>query len=119
MKKVLSIFSLLFVVLMVQAQTETQSTNVKPGEYVYCELVGTGKILSKKVTVEIDFGQATKFFSDNRYKDPATGKPKVFNSMVDALNFMSEQGWELENAYPVGDAQSGYVYHWILQKKRE
>ena len=28
---------------------------------VYCELVGTGKLFSSKVNVEVDFGQETNF----------------------------------------------------------
>lgn len=86
-------------------------------KFTYCEIVGTGKLFSKKVTVEIDFGQETKFFSDNRYKDPATGKPYVFNSMVDALNFMGKNKWEFVQAYTIGDAQSGYVYHFLMKKQ--
>ena len=86
-------------------------------KFTYCELVGTGKFLSNKVTVQIDFGQVQKFFSDNRYKDPATGKPIVFNSMMDALNFMGKAGWEFVQAYTIGDAQAGYIYHFLLKKQ--
>ncbi len=86
-------------------------------QYSYCEIVGTGKILSKKVTVELDFGQASKLIQDNRYKDPATGKAVVFNSMVDALNFMGKSGWEFVQAYTIGDSQNGYVYHFMLKKQ--
>jgi len=86
-------------------------------KFSYCEIVGTQKLLSNKVTVEIDFGQSTKWLSDNRYKDPATGKPYVFNSMVDALNFMGKDQWEFVQAYTIGNAQNGYVYHFLLKKQ--
>lgn len=55
--------------------------------------------MSDKVTVEIDFGDERKFFADNRLKDPATGKPRAFNSMIDAMNYMGKQGWNFEQAY--------------------
>lgn len=97
----------------IPAKIDTTS-NVK---FVYCEIVGTSKLLSNKVTIEIDFGQATKFMADKRYKDPATGSPYVFNSMVDALNFMGKQSWDFAAAYTIGNAQNGYVYHFLLKKK--
>ena len=48
------------------------------------------------------------------------GKPMLFNSMVDAMNFMAGLGWKFEAAYvismpnPMGGAQ--HVYHWLLSK---
>ena len=85
---------------------------------VYCELLGSQGLLSKKVTVQIDFGQQTKFFSDNRLVDEK-GNVIVFNSMVDAMNYMGTMGWEFEQAYVVtlgSGAAAANVYHWLLSK---
>ena len=85
---------------------------------IYCELVGTQRLLSTKVTVEVDFGQQSKFFSDNRLVDEK-GQVVVFNSMVDAMNHMGELGWEFEQAYVVSSGSgtsSSNVYHWLLSK---
>lgn len=85
---------------------------------IYCELLGTQGFLSKKVTVEVDFGQQSKFFSDNRLVDEK-GQVIVFNSMVDAMNYMGTLGWEFEQAYVVtlgSGASSSNVYHWLLSK---
>ena len=85
---------------------------------VYCELLGTQKFLSTKVTVSVDFGQARKFFGDNRMVD-ADGKVQEFNSMVDAMNYMGTLGWEFEQAYVVtvgSGAGASNVYHWLLSK---
>ena len=85
---------------------------------IYCELVGTQRLLSTKVTVEVDFGQQSKFFSDNRLVDEK-GQVVVFNSMVDAMNHMGELGWEFEQAYVVtsgSGTSSSNVYHWLLSK---
>lgn len=85
---------------------------------VYCELLGTQGLLSKKVTVQVDFGQQTKFFSDNRLVDEK-GNVIVFNSMVDAMNYMGTMGWEFEQAYVVtlgSGATASNVYHWLLSK---
>ncbi len=85
---------------------------------IYCELVGTQRLLSTKVTVEVDFGQQSKFFADNRLVDEK-GQVVVFNSMVDAMNYMGELGWEFEQAYVVtfgSGSSSSSVYHWLLSK---
>ncbi len=85
---------------------------------VYCELLGTQKLLSTKVTVQVDFGQQTKLFSDNRLVDEK-GNVIAFNSMVDAMNYMGTLGWEFEQAYVVtigGGGSASNVYHWLLSK---
>ena len=85
---------------------------------IYCELVGTQRLLSTKVTVEVDFGQQSKFFADNRLVDEK-GQVIIFNSMIDALNYMGALGWEFEQAYVVtigSGASSSNVYHWLLSK---
>jgi len=114
MKKLLIALTLFMFCFLVKGQDiDTTSNSAK---YIYCEIVGTAKLFSKKVTIVIDFGEASKLFADNRYKDETTGKPFVFNSMIDALNFMGKNGWEFAQAYTIGDAQNGYVYHFLLQR---
>ena len=88
------------------------------GRKVYCELLGTQKFMSTKVTISVDFGQERKFFGDNRMVDE-NGNVQVFNSMVDAMNYMGSLGWEFEQAYVVtvgGGAGASNVYHWLLSK---
>jgi hypothetical protein len=44
--------------------------------------------------IKLDFGNSTD--APLEYlKDPATGKPLAFNSIVDALNYLGKKGWEL------------------------
>ena len=103
---------LLFFILFVTSTLIFAQETVK---YDYCEIVGTSRLLSNKVTVQIDFGQKTKFFSDKRFKDES-GKSIVFNSMIDAMNFMGNQGWDFVQAYAITD-ESSLVYHYVLKKK--
>lgn len=84
-------------------------------KYIYCELVGTGKLFSTKVTVEIDYGQATSFWKNDKRMVDESGKPIKFNSMVDAMNYMGNEGWEFEQAYVV-TMNNQNVYHWLLKK---
>ncbi|MBL7732913.1 MAG: hypothetical protein JNM88_17200, partial [Chitinophagaceae bacterium] len=53
----------------------------------YCEIVATAKMLSNKVTIEVDYGEERSFWKNNRLKDE-DGKIKKFNTVIDALNYM-------------------------------
>lgn len=84
-------------------------------KYIYAEIVGTSKFLSKKVMIEIDYGQATSFWESNRVKN-SDGSNKDFNSMVDAMNYMGALGWQFQQAYVVTTSQQN-VYHWLMRKE--
>lgn len=82
----------------------------------YCRMVATGRLLSNKVTIDIDFGEERKFFAgDTRLKDEATGKLRKFNSITDAMNYLGSQGWVLVNAFPILEG-SANVYHFYFKK---
>lgn len=87
-----------------------KSENVK-----YVELLGTGKFLSTKLVVSVDYGQPKKLFKSQMIKD-LSGETQDFNSMIDALNFMELNGWEFVNNYTVTVGQQS-VYHYLLRKK--
>lgn len=94
-----------------------QTTSSTSTKFVYCELVGTQRLLSTKVTVSVDYGEEKSYFQDTRMKDEQTGKVQAFNSMVDALNYMGNDGWEFVQAYVVTSGQSN-VYRWLLKKDK-
>ncbi len=53
------------------------------------------------------------------FKRQSIAGPKgqiTFNSMVDALNFMHDNGWEYVNNYAVSVGNSS-VYKYLLKKK--
>ncbi|RCH56035.1 hypothetical protein DJ568_04615 [Mucilaginibacter hurinus] len=118
MKKLLLIV-LLTIPVYCFAQTEAAAQ--KPAEQ-YCMIISTPKLFSKKVTIEVDFGQPTKFFSDTRLKDEA-GKVVSFNSTIDALNYMAGQGWIFVNAYAVATqsttgntTQTNNILHYMMRR---
>ena len=122
MKKYIFVIVLSFVCMAVFAQenvdqsiqAENRSQLIEQKQFIYCELLGRGKLLSSKVTVDIDFGQPVSFWvPDRRYRDE-NGKPINFNSMVDAMNFMGSLGWEFVQAYVVTESNQN-VYHWLLK----
>lgn len=112
--KTILITCLLSIPLLSIGQSEPDSSTVK---YQYCELVGVAKFLSYKVTVQVDFGDRQSMFDDQRIKDEQ-GKAASFNSMVDAMNYMGDEGWEFVQAYTVS-AGNQNVYHWLLKRKKE
>lgn len=106
--------ALLLVTLSANAQDTTRIEQ-------YCRMVATGRLLSNKVTIDVEFGEERKLFSgDQRLRDETTGKLRKFNSVTDAMNFLGAQGWSLVNAFPMADGTNN-VYHFYFKKlfKRE
>ncbi|MBC8548977.1 MAG: hypothetical protein H8D23_04940 [Candidatus Brocadiales bacterium] len=102
--------------------TYSQTVNdvpIKDIDVEYIQIVGTSKFMSHKVTIEIDFGQENKYFKtqDTQVKDE-DGKLTKFNSMIDALNFMSKNGYEFVDAYTITISNQN-VYHYLMKKKKE
>ena len=89
---------------------------------VYCEIVSFSRnLFSNKTTVEFDFGQAASFWSNDRQIVDENGRAITFNSVLDAVNYISNRGWVFEQMYIVqsiskGDSNSP-AYHWIMSKE--
>ena len=109
MKKII----LIFLISLSSLSLFSQEVETKR---VYCELVGTSTLMGKVVVV-IDMGENSGFWNLNTsYIVDEKGKPKKFNSMVDAMNYMGENGWNFEQAYVVGSTTYN-TYHWLLSQK--
>lgn len=115
-------FFLLALIAAATISTNAQTVNdipIKDIDVEYVQIVGTSKFLSTKLTIQIDFGQRTKFFSSGKetiVKDE-DGKVMDFNSMIDALNFMSKNGFEFVNAYAISVSNQN-VYHYLLRNRK-
>ena len=81
----------------------------------YCQILASSRLLSNKVTIDIDFGEVKSFWRDNRLKT-YDGKLKKFNTVIDALNYMGKEGWIFINAYPV-TIGTGVIYHFAFKKE--
>lgn len=92
---------------------------------VYAQLSCEGQLFSTKVKVSIDFGQSTSWLtsmSESRLVD-RNGKEIKFNSMIDALNYLTQFGWRFAQAYVVPNGSGGRdnvsiggTTYWILYK---
>ena len=116
--------SMLMITSLCYSQPEYEITNLLKDStsttLKYCQIVGTSKGLgiSGKLMINIDFGQEEKILStrkDYYLFDEKTGKPKEFNSMIDALNFMVDHGWEFVYPYAITMGNQN-VYHYILRR---
>jgi len=91
-------------------------TPIKDIDVEYVQIVGTSKLMSSQLTIQLDFGQRNKYFD---FKDTQVydkdGSRLDFNSMVDALNFMSENGYDFVSAYTITMGNQN-VYHYLLRK---
>src|SRR5690625_2777076 len=117
MKNLITI-ALLYLSFSINGQT-VNDIPIKDIDTEYIQIIGTSRALSDKVNIEIDFGQDTKFFGSNKrkkikYKD---GKKIKFNSMVDALNFMSQNGFSFVQAYAFSEEKQN-VHHYLMRKQK-
>lgn len=118
MKRFFLLTALIFAFSFVDAQT-VNDIPVKDIDVEYIQIVGSSMGFSKKVVIEVDFGQESKFFSSKAeasIKDE-NGKMMKFNSMIDALNFFSENSFEFIQAYAFS-VGSQTVYHYLLRKRK-
>jgi len=67
--------------------------------------------------VNIDFGQQTDFWGSDKELLDETGRPIIFNNILDALNYMGERGWELVQEYfDISYKTDNPTHHWVLCK---
>ena len=89
----------------------------------FCEIKGTNKTLSAGLKIVFDFGESPVYSiwsglkSQQKMVDE-NGKEIDFNSMVDAANYMSEKGWNFQQAY-TSFYEGNVIHHWIFYKEAD
>ncbi len=89
---------------------------------VYCEIVEHSIAFSKEKKITIDFGQKREKAIRQQLLVDENGENLIFNSKIDALNYMDKLGWEFLQAYTVvsgSDGDSRSYIHWLLYKDVE
>lgn len=114
-------FSLLFAFgsLFLNAQT-INDIPIKDIDVEYIQITGKSVPLTTKQDISIDFGQRSKYFrpKTNMIKDE-NGKTIDFNSMIDALNYMSNFGFELVSSHGLFNQNlNDRINYFILRKKK-
>jgi len=95
--------------IAVRAQADTSSVEQ------YCQLMAAQRLLSNKVTIDIDFGDEKSYWKDDRLTT-GDGKLKKFNTIVDAMNYMGQAGWIFISVYPV-HIGSAEIFHFAFKKR--
>lgn len=98
------------------AQVSVEGVDINALGIKYCEIKGySASTTNQRVSIVVDYGQDFKAFKPQVIRGE-DGKPVVFNTMIDALNFMEKNGWEYINSHAVAGAG---VYNYLLKRKEE
>jgi hypothetical protein len=108
MKKLILILALAVLPFLASAQTGSAKTQTREE---YCLLTASKKLLSKKVGVGLTFKQqaaeADKLLAAEAHKI-------TFATVVDALNYMADHGWQLVTAY--ADTTDPTTNYYIMRR---
>ncbi|GEM_PF-860917 len=85
----------------------------------YCEIEVEWVFGSPLCHIRVDYGQLPHrglINSVDKLRDPVSRRPLEFNSPIDALNYMNDEGWELVQAYSRDSCDTRYVMRRSLIK---
>ena len=130
MKKILLFVTILTGLIFYTNSTFSQSQNANQTKILidgndinsadsinFIQLMFTQKFLSFKVRCVVDCGREIQFGSDTRVQN-SNGTKKDFNTVIDGLNFFTNNGWDFVTTYPVSTGQGGSVYHFLLKRHK-
>ena len=106
------LFILLFFIITTIIFSQDFDLKDIPKDIEYCEIIGTAFAQGLAPIITIDFGQ--KWIAKKAIK--RDGKVFSFNSMIDALNWMAQNGWEYVGGYVL--LGTPVQYHYILKRKK-
>ena len=114
-QKITLVTLLLFITTLSYCQT-VNTVPLKEIKNEYVQITGR-HAFAKRFTIELDFGQDIKLLkSGNSEVKDENGKSVELSSMIDALNFMSKNGYEFVQAYT--STLDGLSFHYLMRKKQ-
>lgn len=116
MKKILPFLTALLLLFTFTAQAQSN-------KYVYCEVKPIGKFFKEGCTLRVNYGQIRSIhFPKKAQICDKDGTVLIFNSRIDALNWLSENGWEfcsstisVSGSGSNGDTSVSSSETWILK----
>lgn len=82
----------------------------------YASIIVNSSLFGKKISIDLNLGQKLASFHSYAIIDE-NGKDMKFNNVIDALNYLGNNGWILQQVYTTrwapDDTES---CHWILYK---
>jgi hypothetical protein len=83
---------------------------------VFCDLVSTKKFLGRAHSITINYGNRDSLWLDQKIQTLTISELKKYNSIIDALNYMGNEGWKTISSYSTS-YNSYIVEHYILKKE--
>ena len=83
---------------------------------MFCDLISTKKFLGTKETININYGTRDSLWQDDKIYTLIASDLKKYNSIIDALNYMGNEGWKTISSYSTSH-NSYIVEHFILKKE--
>lgn len=117
MKKALFLTLILSCLISSAPRSQTIPATVTDTSFVYCEIIGTRFVSIEKLKIRVDYGVEAGTMPDSKTKDHPTEKRQKFTSMVEAMNYLSADGWQFVQAYTEAYGEWSFI-HWILRKKK-
>lgn len=108
----IAVLTALFLSLSVSLRAEGKT-------FVYAKIhfESAGGMLSDECNMVLDLGCRMKSTIGENYLLNDKGKPMVFNSNVDGLNYMGRDGWELVNVFAAVDDGSSKPTCYFMKKE--
>ena len=120
-RKITSIIFASFFMLLNNVNAQhvlVNDTDINELPIKFCELRVTAAVLSlTKVKVYVDYGQKWSFKRQNIMTDDK--KVVRFNSSVDALNFMNDNGWDYIEQTVQNNGDGNITYKYLMKRKQE
>lgn len=83
---------------------------------VFCDLISKKKFLGTEETIMINYGTRDSLWIDEKIYTLISKDIKKYNSIIDALNYMGNEGWKTINTYSTSQ-NSHTIEHYILKKE--
>jgi len=90
----------------------TELTTENTGRYM--NVCPTQSPFSSNIKLLVDYGQIKKPFYREELTD-SNGVPVLFNTAINALNFLDENGWEVHHVFTTNEDNSTVIY--LLKRK--
>ena len=118
MAKIIVTIALLICAIFSEAQT-VNKVPIKDIDGEYVEIFVNEMFFSTKLALYIDFGQYSKSIGVESFVRDATGEILEFNSIIDALNFMSKNGFEVVTVYMVTEYTVNKCHYLLRNTKNK
>ena len=83
---------------------------------VFCDLISRKKFLGTDERISINYGNRDSLWIDKKIYTLMSNELKKYSSIIDALNYMGNEGWKTINTY--SSSQNSYtIEHYILKKE--